>query len=233
MKRILINIVFILAAFVCVCACTKEIGWENDNSADEDGMVDVVIPFGTPSPDVSVMTRGQLTMAQESNVYNIYLLVFDSSNKKIYGHYFEGSNLDQDGSLASAGISNYWTVANMATDTSPTTNGTIHIKTSSATGCTVVAVANMNPEDLDVSPELLSTVKTLSEVENMVAAQVRSEVAANSGYFMMTGLVDGVTISSNPSALVRKSHIQCSYYGRGFYQIVYSGQVAGGQRTAL
>ena len=79
------------------------------------------------------------------------------------------------------------------------TNGTIHLKAPNSTGCTIVAVANMNPNDLDVSAGLLSTIQTFGELQNVVASQVRSEIAANSGFFLMTDQIDGVTISDNTS----------------------------------
>lgn len=167
----------------------------DSGSNSEGGMVDCVISFGSPKgATVDIGTKAELGIVRESNVFNIYLLIFEgnsSSSKKLYGHYFDGTNLN------ATTESNYWTVTNMTTANSPATYGTLHIKTASKAGCTIVAVANMNPNDLDVSAGLLSTIQTFGEIQNIVATQVRSEIAANSGFFLMTGQVDGVNIQGN------------------------------------
>ena len=157
------------------------------------GEVDCVLSFGSPQGmSVDITTKGELGIVRESNVFNIYLLIFEGNSagsKKIYGHYFDSSNLN------ASTESNYWTVTNMSAANDPATHGTIHFKTSAKTGCTLVAVANMNPNDLDVSAGLLSTIQTFGDLQGVVATQVRSEIAANSGFFLMTGQKDGVDIT--------------------------------------
>ncbi len=193
MKKRLIEIIFSLSAILLFSGCAREeVG---PNSGKEGETVDCVISFGSPmGVTVDVGTRAELGIVRESNVFNIYLMIFEgnaSGSKKIYGHYFDGSNLN------ATEESNYWTVTNMSADTSVATNGTIHIKAPNKAGCTVVAVANMNPNDLDVSAGMLSTIQTFGELQGVVATQVRSEIAANSGFFQMTAQVDGVNIQGN------------------------------------
>ncbi|MBR5924675.1 MAG: DUF4906 domain-containing protein [Bacteroidales bacterium] len=196
MRRLVIKIFLFLTTALLWSACVKDRlvppGFE------EDGMVDVTINFGSPTgTEVSVDTKNELGVVRESNVFNMYLLIFEGNSdgsKKLYGHSFDGNNLNE------TSLSNYWTVNNMATTSSPATNGTLHIRTAKKTGCTIVAVANMNPNDLDISASLLSTIRTYGELKNIVATQVRSEVAANSGYFMMTGQVHNVNIDGTGSA---------------------------------
>ncbi len=195
MKRRLIDILFLLAAALFAWGCMEE-KFESPSELGE-GEVDCVLTFGSPAgAHVDVSTKASLGLAQESNVFNIYLLIFDgntSSSKKVYGHYFDGSNLN------ASSESNYWSVTNMTSKTDPATNGTIHFRTAKKAGCTIVAVANMNPDDLDVSPGRLSTIQTYGDLQNVVATQVRSEVAANSGYFLMTAETNGVNIQGNTS----------------------------------
>lgn len=193
MKKRLIEIMFSLSAILLFSGCAREeVG---PNSGKEGETVDCVISFGSPmGATVDVGTRAELGIVRESNVFNIYLMIFEgnaSGSKKIYGHYFDGSNLND-----TTGV-NYWTVSNMSADTSAATNGTIHIKAPNKAGCTVVAVANMNPNDLDVSAGQLSTIQTFGELQDVVATQVRSEIAANSGFFQMSAQVDGVNIQGN------------------------------------
>jgi len=194
MRIRLFELLFLLCAVLIAGSCVRE-EFQNPGSGSDGDLVDCVISFGSPQgATIDVGTKAELGIVRESNVFNIYLLIFEGntpSSKKIYGHYFDGDNLN------ATSESNYWTVTNMSTKDSPATNGTLHIKTASKAGCTIVAVANMNPNDLDVSAGLLSTIQTFGELQNVVATQVRSEIAANSGFFLMTGQVDGVDIQGN------------------------------------
>ena len=192
MNKYLFSIFLLLASLLLTEGCVKE---RDERTGVSDGeMVDLTLRFGTPrGVKVDVDTKSALNLAKESNVFNLYLLIFDSSGNKVYGHYFDGSNLD------ATGESNYWTVTNMSTDSDPATSGTLHIKTAKKASCRIVAVANMNPDDLDVSAGRLSAIKTYGELQNAVATQVRSEVAANSGYFLMIGELVGVNIQGNTS----------------------------------
>jgi len=195
MKRRLLDILLLLAAALLSWGCMEE-KFESPSDVEE-GEADCVLTFGSPAgAHVEVSTKASLGLAQESNVFNIYLLIFEgnsASSKKIYGHFFDGSNLNADSE------NNYWTVTNMSKDSDSATNGTIHFRTAKKAGCTIVAVANMNPDDLDVSQGRLSTIQTYGELQGIVATQVRSEVAANSGYFLMTAQTDGVNIQGNTS----------------------------------
>jgi hypothetical protein len=200
MKRHILNIILpllFITATVLSGGCVREM---NERTLEGEGeVVDLAIPFGAPKgTGVTVSTRSALLLADETHVFNLYLLIFDGSgdsSKKIYGHYFDGNNLEADSEH------NWWEVNNLTSSSAPgtTTTGTLHIRTAKKGGCTVVAVANMNPDDLDVSPGVLSTVRTYGDLRNVVATQVRSEIAANSGYFLMTGLLSGVDILGNTS----------------------------------
>lgn len=196
MKKHIFTIISSLCVALLACSCIPE-DLHQPGSGKNGEMVDCVLSFGSPAgATMDVDTKSELGIVRESNVFNIYILIFEGNateSKKIYSRYFDGSNLN------ATSESNYWTVANMSTASSPATNGTIHLKAPSATGCTIVAVANMNPNDLDVSAGRLSNIQTFGQLQDVVATQVRSEIAANSGYFLMTAQVDGVTISDNTS----------------------------------
>lgn len=192
MKYILHNTGFLLAALLLFAGCVKETS--RDTNSSEDGLMDVDIHFGSPAcATVDVSTKSTLGLVRESNVFNLFLMVFDDSGKKVYGHYFDGENLN------ASTQSNWWEVTNMTNEESAPTHGTLHIKTAKKAGCKIVAVANMNPNDLDVSAGLLSTIDTYSALQGVIATQVRSEVAANSGFFLMSGEVTGVNIQGNTS----------------------------------
>ena len=190
MKKYLFETILLFAAVLIAAGCAEELV---PTAGSGDGeLVDYTLRFGSPrGASVDVGTRSELGIVRESNIFNLYLLIFDGSGNKVYGHYFDGGN------LGATGESNYWTVTNMSSDSDPATSGTLHIKTAKKAGCTIVAVANMNPNDLDVSAGRLSTIRTYTELQDAVATQVRSEIAANSGYFLMTGQLDGVNIEGD------------------------------------
>lgn len=202
MRHLSHYIILLLAARLLSQGCVSE-QFERTGS-DEEGMVDVAISFGSSAgASVDVSTKNALGIVRESDVFNMYLLIFDSSTgNKIYGHYFDGTN------LGASTKSNWWEVTNMALESDDPTHGTLHINTAKKESCTIVAVANMNPNDLDVSAGKLSTIKTYSELQGVVATQVRSEVAANSGFFLMTGQVDDVRImgDSDSNDITQKTY---------------------------
>ncbi len=232
MKRPILHI-FLTTLFAAVTlipvGCVREI---YDRPVEGEGeVIDLAIPFGAPRGEsVTVSTKAELSLADESHVFNMYLLIFDGSGdsgKKIYGHYFDGSN------LGASAENNWWEVDNMPSASDPTTTtGTLHIRTAKKGGCTVVAVANMNPDDLDVSPGSLSTIKTYGDLKNVVATQVRSEIAANSGYFLMTGQLTGIDIlgdTSDPNDISRNTlHLKRLYAKIAFeVQVGKAGAAAG------
>ena len=227
MKKWLLYIVLFLFVFA---GCVHE----PSEKPCTDGEVDCVLSFGSPQGmSVDVTTRGELGIVRESNVFNIYLMIFEGNSagsKKIYGHYFDSGNLN------ATSESNYWTVTNMSAANDPATNGTIHFRTSAKAGCTVVAVANMNPNDLDVSAGLLSTIQTFGELQGVVATQVRSEIAANSGFFQMTAQVDGVNIQGNtndPNDISKKTLSLKRLYAKVTFNVRVAKDTLGGPRSPL
>lgn len=232
MNKRLIEIIISLIAMLLSGGCARED--LRPNTGKDGETVDCVISFGSPmGATVDVGTRGELGIVRESNVFNIYLMIFEgnaSGSKKLYGHYFESSNLN------ATSESNYWTVTNMSAANDPATSGTIHIKAPNRTGCTVVAVANMNPNDLDVSAGLLSTIQTFGQLQDVVATQVRSEIAANSGFFQMTAQVDGVNIQGNtedPNDISKKTLSLKRLYAKVTFNVRVAKNPNGGSNSVL
>ncbi|MBP5504707.1 MAG: DUF4906 domain-containing protein [Bacteroidales bacterium] len=232
MKRYIFSILlpFLIASAAAITiSCIHEP--EGFSVYGEGEVIDLAIPFGAPKgTGVTVSTKSALSLSDESHVFNIYLLIFDgniSSSKLLYGHYFDGSN------MGASSESNWWEVSNMSSTGDPSaTTGTLHIRTAKKGGCTVVAVANMNPDDLDVSPGVLSTIRTYGDLNNVVATQVRSEIAANSGYFLMTGQITGVDIlgdTTDPNDISQNTlHLRRLYAKVSFeVQISTAGAAAG------
>lgn len=216
MKKVSIYISLFITSVLLACGCIQDIFYTP--SVKEGKEVDCTISFGSPAgPDVTVSTKGALGVMRESNVFNLYLLIFEGAtdaSKKYYGHYFTGENLGANS------LSNWWEVTNMTKDNDNyVTHGTLHFKTTAHDGCTVVAIANLNPNDLDVSAGLLSTVKTYGDLKNIIATQIRSEVAANSGYFMMTAVTDGVNIGGSNDNMASKELVLQRLYAKVTFNV--------------
>lgn len=233
MKKHLSILISLLSVALLASGCLME-DLRQPGSVKDGELVDCVISFGSPEgATIDVGTKSELGIVRESNVFNIYLMVFDGNatgSNKIYGRYFDGSNLN------ATTESNFWTVTNMANKDSAPTAGTLHIKAPSKTGCTIVAVANMNPNDLDVSAGLLSTIQTFGELQGIVASQVRSEIAANSGFFLMTGQIDGVTISDNssdPNHISTKTLTLKRLYAKVTFNVRVAKNPGGGPNSLL
>ncbi len=233
MKKRIITFIGLLCVALLACGCIPNDLHQPDSGKNGE-MVDCVLSFGSPAgATIDVGTKSELGIVRESNVFNIYILIFEgntSTSKKIYGRYFDGSNLN------ATSESNYWTVANMSTASSPATNGTIHLKAPEATGCTIVAVANMNPNDLDVSAGLLSNIQTFGQLQNVVATQVRSEIAANSGFFLMTAQVDGVKISdtaTDPGHISTQTLLLKRLYAKVTFNVRVAKNPGGGKSSLL
>lgn len=155
--------------------------------------VEVTLGFGTkPAFDVVVSTKAGHTLENESKVWNLYILIFDANGNKIYGHFFDATNQGQ-----STDGSDWWTVDNTLFE------GTVHLKTETQSGCTIVGISNIDAEMVNISPEFLGTVNTLSQLEGMKAS-LNQLIVSRSGYFPMSGKVNGVTIDDTDSPTIRK-----------------------------
>lgn len=169
----------------------------NDNDLAEQGIVgnnvNAVLVFGaTNHEQIDIRTRTTYDLYYESMVRNIYVFVF-ANGEKIYGHYFDESNLEQTGNKE------YWTVSNMSSDnTAEQTNGTLHLSVPSVSGqAEIVLVANIDLDFMNISQERLGLVRTKTELNDLVVSLNQEIPDRNAGYFMMTGSQDNVSISTD------------------------------------
>ena len=147
--------------------------------------VEIAIPFGAESAmDITVQTKGGHTIDEESKVWNLYVFIFDSDQNKIYGHFFDETNLGQ-----STDGSDWWEVVN----TSAKRGGTVHLKTLSQQNCTIVGISNIDADMVNISPESLGTVTRLDELKAL-PAHLNQLVVSRNNSFPMSGEVSGVNI---------------------------------------
>lgn len=172
------------------------------SNTDSDELVDVVLRFGakghiTTDVDTSI-TRGTMpNVADESKVYNIYVYVFNSAGRKIYGHYFDLNDSERTFTSESALKSSDkdgWYVHQAATGDQDTW-GLIKFKTSKADDCTIFAITNIDSRMVNVSAEKLGLVQTQDDLLNMTAT-LNHDFVERTGYFPMTGYLKGVNTST-------------------------------------
>ncbi len=172
------------------------------SNTDSDELVDVVLRFGakghiTTDVDTSI-TRGTMpNVADESKVYNIYVYVFNSAGRKIYGHYFDLNDSERTFTSESALNSSDkdgWYVHQAATGDQDTW-GLIKFKTSKAENCTIFAITNIDSRMVNVSAEKLGLVQTQNDLLNMTAT-LNHDFVERTGYFPMTGYLKEVNTST-------------------------------------
>lgn len=193
MKKVLRNIVsFLLPAGLLLTACVREVLPGVDGSDGE-----WVIPFkAAVSSDISISTKSTMTDAKtESDIYNLYVMVFDNSGNKLFGHYFDRNSLNKTTE------DNYWEVTKSAQGEFQ--SGTVHLKSSKNTTCdksTIVIISNLNAEMVNITPEQMGTVKNMAELQQ-IRASLLQLILSRSGYFPMCGTVTNVNLSAGTISL--------------------------------
>lgn len=171
-------------------------------SADTDSneLVDVVLRFGAKGhiiTDVDTSTtRGTMpNVADESKVYNMYVYIFNSSDRKIFGHYFDlKSNVYASEEALRSAEGDGWYV-HQATSGNQDTWGLVKFKTSKADNCTVFAITNIDSRMVNVSAEKLGLIQTKSDLLNMIVT-LNHDFVERTGYFPMSGYLEGVNTAT-------------------------------------
>ena len=128
-------------------------------------------------------SRATFAKEQEQKVYNLYLMIFNGNGKKIYGHYFDSQNYDVE-----LKNTHSWKTADNSFQ-----KGEIKIRTLRSKDCTLYAVANLDPDMVNVSPERLDRIATRDELEHLNAAMNQQSVS-RSGRFLMSAKTSGVNV---------------------------------------
>lgn len=154
--------------------------------------VDVVLGFGATNNDpIEINTRATYDLHYESMVRNVYAYVF-ANGEKIYGHYFGADDLNKTTQKE------YWTVTNMTSDNTGTTEGTLRMSVPAVSqGAEIVLIANIDLDFMNVSQERLGLVRTKSDLSELVVSLNQEIPDRNAGYFMMTGSKSNVTIAQD------------------------------------
>lgn len=188
----LIRILFCLI-LIAVASCTQEMVPEKGHVNDGEGWL--MFGFGTETP-VEIITRATHDDVVESQIYNFYLLIFDSEDEgnKLYGQYFDAENQENSAAAVEAATTDCWYVSNMMNSGDQTT-GKVKVKASSGTNLKVYMLVNLDADMVKISSDLLShSIKNEADLKNFNIYMNQTTVDRN-GYFPMNGSLSNVTIS--------------------------------------
>lgn len=197
MTRLLYTLLLIL----CLSGCNNDL-IDVQTSVPEGEPVDLRLSFGAKGSVQAVISRQTMPyLSDESKVWNLYVFVFDSEGKKIYGRFFDAQNSEADDTKLAP---NSWYVSNPSKDSDVCT-GTVNIRTISKPGCSIYAIANVNSAEINVSPEALDLIYNEEELQNRVVS-LNQQLVERSGFFLMTGALKKVntgTVISESLKLTR------------------------------
>lgn len=188
--RKIIAILTLLPLFLT--ACVREYWPEAGNG-------DVILSFSAATPDdVVFSTKSTLGLKSESVIFNMYVFVFDGQNK-IFGQYYDYSNKHHS---EESHEGNWWWVNNNTTE--GVTNGQLRMKLPANDGAankTVVAIANIDAEMVNISTADLALVDNLTTLDALTA-KLKQQITSRSGYFPMVGILRNIQIvGSAPIAI--------------------------------
>lgn len=188
MKRL-----FILSVIVCfLSGCVEEKLLPPSESGKE---VLVNLEFGGSSlEEVKVGTKATLDVIPESRVSNMFVFVF-VGEKRYYAHYFDSDCLMASKEQVRNASVNCWYVDQMTSATDVATNGVLRIKCPAITGAKIYIMANIDADMVNVSPEKLNMITTLSQLQALTAV-LNQEITSRNGLFPMAGVSEEVDISS-------------------------------------
>ena len=183
----------ILSVLVCLFASCIEENLVPPSVGDEEVLVD--LDFGGSAFEmVRVGTKATLDVVPESRVTNMFVFIF-VDEKRYYAHYFDKEDLKYSVEEVRENPVNCWYVDQMTSATDAATNGILRIKCPSLTGGQIYIMANIDADMVNVSPEKLNTVTTLSQLKAL-SAVLNQEITSRNGLFPMAGVSDPVDISS-------------------------------------
>ena len=157
-----------------------------------DGEADVTLSFGAASMDI-VQTRADHSLENESRIYNLHVFLFDRDGNKVYSRYFSES----DRQSSSSGLwPGQWYVGSAA---GGDTQGCLKMRVPMGEGLKVYIYTNLDADMVRVSEELLNHVIQKEKDLTDFKCYLNQTTVARNGYFPMSGVLKGVTITKDGS----------------------------------
>lgn len=168
-----------------------------------DGEVWATLHFGHRDFDeVKIATRSTLGEIAESRVQDLYMLLF-VNDRCVYNNYFGSSTKKETQAEVATAGSECWWVSNRTTeentssdDFTADTHGSLFFRAPEVTGGELYLIANANAYTVNISPDLLNTVRTKADLQALTA-KLNGDVVTRYGYFPMVGYLDGISIAED------------------------------------
>lgn len=214
MKRF-VGIFIVTIVLFAVYSCARVMEEEYVQSIPEGAPVTLAIGFGADNlEDIQIGTKAEVTRADESRIHDLYVLIFNGDGDKIYGRHFTYEHrytILQDSDPQTLDLLSQknegWYVDNLLrtdSDQNKKTRGVVKISTVSASGCTLILLANISntvtsikdPSDPDKQNHsaldfLSQSDLTLEDFEN-ANVTLEQNVVNRSNLFLMMGLLENV-----------------------------------------
>lgn len=183
MERFVRYIVFVAVTVMAACACVRQ---ELSVPSEEDGYAWVDIDFGHNEFDeVQVGTKATLDIIPESRISNLYMFMF-VNGKRYYSHYFDQSQTVSSFAELEDERTTAWIVNQRTEKDQPATSGTLRVFAPKCTGAQLFLVANIDADMVNISPEKLNMISTISELQNFTV-RLNQEITSRNGLFPMSG----------------------------------------------
>lgn len=186
------RLLFLLPPLLLAASCIRE-PLLTHFSLPEGSPVNLKLDFGSTLPlDVQVGTKAEASRADESNVHDLYVLIFDQNGDKFYGRYF--SYEQQVSSLRKLDDANNecWFVSNKTisgvTPAVNETKGAVKISTQAHANCTLVVLANISNAltSLDGQDPVtrLNALQDMTELQNVKVVLEQATVNRDNLFLM-------------------------------------------------
>lgn len=194
MKNIAILTLMIAAMFAARCTRYDEF----TPVAGEEGQTWITLDFGSDDyDDVRISTRSVLEHAAESRVQNLYVFIFDSDGKRIYGHYFDNKSLLSDAASVRSADAECWYVKTPSDKTDADADGCIRARVPLiASGGEIFIIANIDADMVNISPERLNYIHSKADMIAL-SASLNQLITSRNGYFPMSGSRGNISITKD------------------------------------
>lgn len=197
MKKILF-LLLIIASGVFIPSCEREENPPAQGLSDGEGWL--LLNFNA-SGVVEAQTKAHQSIITESQIFNMYIFIFDKNGNKIYGNFFGNENYKSTSAGVDAASEDCWWVKNATTNDNAATDagktsGKVRIKAPAGSNYELHILANLDADMVKISSDLLANnIRTKSDLQNF-SVYMNAAIVQRSTKFAMSGSVDGVTVSS-------------------------------------
>lgn len=204
MKKLYRYILLIVLCALTACRTEEPFEMIQEQGLPDGTPVLFTLSFDSPEmPLVEVSTKSSLDKIDESRIYNMYVLIFDSEGNKIYGRLFDSKDLVADKASLEASTQECWYVDYEEDGDSVIASGAVKVATVSKSGCTVYVSTNLGLSNATVDGKTTfdqyNSLQSLSELRERKMRLAEADIMSK-GYLPMSGsastTVSGASINT-------------------------------------